>query len=444
LRKFRRVVYLDSGSLGPSPEVITKAQTAWLRLRNQIGPAAELTKKIIEGGLVSVPELRRDYPSLINWSGIEHLRKKAAAVLGCEKDEIIFTQNTSDAIKWVLSDLRLTREDEILTTDLEHDSTLYNCACAHSQWKTQVSQVTLSDLLASSNFESESVKRIQNAITKHTRLVILSHISYSSGVILPINKIARACKDRNPSILVLVDGAHSLGLVPLSVNKFNCDFFASSGTKWLLAPEGTGILFIRKELLQQRNGQLALWPSAAYQVSQSICLSPESSSGIMQNIAFDECGEPRAVELGTANITSLIGLDSALDEYLRQGPSNVAERVTTLSQFAVTLLKEIGDVDLPFTSNNSLAPGIVCFKIAQLVSYKDICQFINILQEEYGIICRAIPKPPCIRLSIHHFNTETDLRQMASAVRKVALQQTNVNQSMCQALPDTKDNKDIA
>jgi selenocysteine lyase/cysteine desulfurase len=425
LKEFSRMVYLDSGSLGRSPEIVAKAQADWIKLRNRSGPAGGFMMKVIEGGLTLVPELKKDYPGLANWFGIERLREKVARVLGCEKDEIVFTQNTTDAIKTALLSMKLTGNDEILTTDLEHDSTLYNCAWACSQWKTKIEQVTLSDIVDTSDFASEAARRVEEAINKRTRTVILSHIAYGSGAILPVSDIVQACRAKNPPTLILVDGAHSLGLMPLSMNDLMCDFFASSGTKWLLAPEGTGILYTRKQLLREANRQFPVWPFMAYQVSDADYVSCQKWLGtIDEPFLFNACGEPRPLELGTANLTSLIGLDCALNKYIRIGALTVAERLTTLSDLAKTLLQNIDGVELMFMSNRAVAQGIVCFRIAHLVSYKDLCDVVSTLEREHGVICRAIPRPPCIRLSIHYRNTQTDVKRMARAVKEVALRWT--------------------
>jgi len=421
MKESDRIAYLDWGSLGRSHKVVVKAQVDWIKLRNRIGPAGGLIRKAIDGGLALMPELKKDYPGLANWLGIEHLREKVARVLGCGRDEVLFTKNTTDAIRMVLSSLRLTSEDEILTSDLEHDSTLYNCAWACSQWKTRIEQVTLSDIVGTSDFGSEATRRVEKKINKRTRIVILSHIAYGSGVVLPVGTIAQACRARNPSTLILVDGAHSLGLVPLSMNDLRCDFFASSGTKWLLAPEGTGILYVRKQLLREANRQFPVWPFTAYQISDANYAMFQEQLGTIESAFFNACGEPRSLELGTANLASLIGLDSALNEYISIGPLTVVERIAKLSELAKTLLQNINGVELMFMANRAVAPGIVCFKIAELVSYKDLCRVVSILEREHGVICRAIPKPPCIRLSIHYCNTQTDVKQMARAVKEVAL-----------------------
>lgn len=425
MKESDRMVYLDWGSLGRSHKVVVKAQADWIKLRNRIGPTGKLMREAIDGGLALMPELKRDYPGLANWLGIKHLRENVAQVLDCGKDEVVFTRNTTDAIRTVLSSIQLTGEDEILTSDLEHDSTLYNCAWACSQWKSGIKQVTLSDILDTGDFASEAASRVAKAINKRTRIAILSHIAYGSGAMLPISAIAQACRARNPSTLILADGAHSLGLVPLSMNDLRCDFFASSGTKWLLAPEGTGILYIRKRLSREADRQFPLWPSTTYEISDAgYALFEKQLGTIGSAFLLNTCGEPRSLELGTANLTSLVGLDAALSEYIRIGPPAIVERVARLAELAKTLLRSIDGIELMFISNHAVAPGIVYFRIAQLDSYRDLCDVVGILDQDYGVICRAIPKPPSIRLSIHYHNTQTDVKQMARAVKEVALRWT--------------------
>lgn len=409
---------MDWGSLGLSPKTVSRAQIEWIRLRNgNSGPASEMIRTIVELGMDSAPHIRKNYPGLVGWQGIENLREKLSRVLGCEKDKVIFTSNTTDAIRMVLSCLQLTNRDEILTSDLEHDSTLYNCACSNTCWGASVLRVTLSDLVGSHDFELESLNRIKSGVTNRTRLVILSHVAYASGNKLPIKDIVQACKLKNPLTLVLVDGAHSFGLVPLNLAEMMCDFYATSGTKWLCAPEGSGILYIREQLLLNSKILLRPWASSAYQLSERVQSMFENRLNTSGNALINTDDVPRSLEMGTANITSLVGLNSALDQYLIAGPSAILGRIEKLSKSARRILAKTDGVQL--TNNSVAVPGIVCFGVKRVSSYKRLCQLVSTLEKEHGVICRAIPEPPCIRLSIHYFNTDADLKQMGDAINQV-------------------------
>jgi len=282
------------------------------------------------------------------------------------------------------------------------------------------------ELLESRDFEREAANRILNTITSRTKLIMLSHISYGSGAILPVSIISETSHSINPSVRILVDGAHSLGQVPLNVSELGCDFFSSSGTKWLRAPEGTGILYVRLNGLSGQDFKIC--PTATF---QSTDLIRPSALDVLTALEGNICPINSALseELGTSNISTMVSMNVALANYLRIGPARVQSRAMALAQLTKDSLNNFSSIRVLYGSRMSTAPGIVCFQVTGMNTYRDYRQFVHELEEKHSVICRAVPKPLCIRLSVHCFNTKQDIKQMVEGIKETLSEQAIPNRS---------------
>ena len=155
------------------------------------------------------------------------LRSRYAALIGADADEIALTHGTADAISTVLWGLHLRRRDEILISDEEHMSLLAPLAAVSKRFGVDVRVAPLDELAG--------------AVRARTRLVACSHVSWMTGRVADLEAIAAA------GAPVLVDGAQAAGAVPVDVHAGGCDYYATSGQKWLCGPEGSGFLYVRRD-----------------------------------------------------------------------------------------------------------------------------------------------------------------------------------------------------
>jgi len=221
-------INLNSGSVSPAPEVVQRAMEDYLRIRN-MSPALWVDDLLI-------PQR-------------EMLRERLAEAFGCSPEELAITRNTTEAIEAVQLGLDLEPGDEILTTTQDYPSLL-------STWRQRERRNGV--VLKSVPFPvpppgpDALVRLLEQAITPRTRLIMICHVTYTTGQIFPVKRIARMARERG--IETLVDGAHGFAHFPFTHADLECDYYGTSLHKWLTAPVGTGFLYVRREKIPK------LWP----------------------------------------------------------------------------------------------------------------------------------------------------------------------------------------
>ena len=214
-----RVAYLNAGTNGPVPRRAVDAA------------AAALAEQAVEGR-GGAPFFNKVLRSA------ERLRERIAALLGCEPREVALTGSTTDGVNAALSALDLAAGDEVLTSDEEHPGLLAPLAAARERRGVRVRVAPFADLAG--------------AVVPDTRLVACSHVSWITGRLVDAAAVAAT------GATVLLDGAQGLGAVPAGVKQLGCDFYASTGQKWLCGPNGVGYLYVRGDLAAELT---PAWPS---------------------------------------------------------------------------------------------------------------------------------------------------------------------------------------
>ncbi|MEZ4698248.1 MAG: aminotransferase class V-fold PLP-dependent enzyme [Rhodothermales bacterium] len=215
------LIHLNCGSLGATPRLVTDAVAAW---------AAE-----IEGNPPG---------KVFAWGDAEMdpVREKAAAFLGAEAGEIAITRNTTEGMNAVATGLDLRPGDQLLTTNHEHGGGM---TCWQYLRKHRGVEIVYVELPERVNSKADILNRITDKITPRTRACSFSHIDTITGTVMPIPEIAELVHARD--ILFVCDGAQAPGMVPVDLHALGVDAYACSGHKWMLAPKGTGLLYVRKE-----------------------------------------------------------------------------------------------------------------------------------------------------------------------------------------------------
>src|SRR5579884_338055 len=212
------VTNLNTGSFGPWPRPVFERVTA-LRQRLAEEP---------------MDFLLRGLPPLL-WDA----RERLAAYLGGDARRLVFTTNVSVAINIVAASLRLAAPGEILLTDHEYGA-------MHWCWERAAQRQGLSlrtfPLPVLTEDPAEIVEAFRRAITDRTRLLFFSHVLSPTGLVLPAREICAEARRRG--VLTVVDGAHAPAMVPIELSTLGCDFYGGNCHKWLLAPTGSGFLYL--------------------------------------------------------------------------------------------------------------------------------------------------------------------------------------------------------
>ena len=218
-------VYLNNGTVGTSP---------WPVL-NAIFEGYKNTEKMDQ----SDPE---DYP-IWGYGDWNQFRDPLAQFVGAERDEIAIVRNATEANSYIANGLDMKAGDEVLMSDQEHPG-------GEQPWNLRAKRygvvVKKFQIPKPPRNAGDILNRINDAITPRTRIIFVSHITTDTGVVLPAKEIAALARAKG--ILSAFDGAHVTGMMPLNLHDLGCDMYTSSPHKWLMAPKGSGFLYVRPEV----------------------------------------------------------------------------------------------------------------------------------------------------------------------------------------------------
>ena len=267
-----RYAYLNAGTNGPLPR---RAVEGMLRVLERDLVEGRSSKPYFEGLLAQREELRRAFGRLLN----------------APPESIALASSTTEGCNIVLTGLGIGPGDEVVTTDSEHPGLFGGLVASGADLRV----AELSRRPA-----PEALDALAEAISPNTRLIALSHVSWLTGAVFPVQELA------GRRIPVLVDGAQAAGAIPVDVEELGCDFYTVSAQKWLLGPDVTGALYVRPEWtdrLRMTFPSYSSWDSEAEEryVARGTAarfdpgwIPAASLAGLLEALAFaEEFGEER-------------------------------------------------------------------------------------------------------------------------------------------------------
>jgi L-cysteine/cystine lyase len=371
------VLYLNTGWQGPSPRSVIGAVQEMLTLESEAPTSPPANARKLE---VS-----------------RKARNALADLIHAAPEEISLQQNTTEGINIVVSGLGLKPGDEVITCSREHSSVVVPFYYSRERLGVTAKIVQLS----AGDSDADILARFDEALTPATKLVVLSHVTYSSCQLLPIGEICRLAHDRGAHLLL--DAAQSVGQMPVDVRQLECDFCAFPGHKWLLGPAATGGLYVRRDLIPRLEPPKVAHRAADYYDFEG-GFRPRTD-------AIDK------FELTTVSVPLLAGLTAAVEFLQGIGLEAVRGRVLHLARYATGRLRGIPSVHLISAENEeAVASGLVAFSLADVApEVVTAC-----LWERGRIVARTVPDLSCTRLSLHVFNTETEVDAVAAIVEDLA------------------------
>jgi selenocysteine lyase/cysteine desulfurase len=362
----RSLVNLNNGGVCPSPKVVQEALFRHLEYSNQ-APVYTMWR-ILE------PQ-------------IESVRQRLARAFGCDPEELAITRNASEALEICQLGLDLKPGDEVLTTDQDYPRML-------TTWEQRVRREGI--VLRKISFPTpppsmdDLLTRFERAITPRTRVIHFCHITNLSGQIFPVREICRMARARG--IEAIVDGAHAFAHFPFTRDDLDCDYYGTSLHKWLLAPIGTGFLYVRREKIAK------LWPMMA---------APDSMSGDIRKFE----------EIGTHPAANHNAIAEALTFYEGLGAERKAARLRYLRDRWMRRLEGQPRVRLHTSFDPAMACGLANVGVEGVAP----AALTEHLWVRHRIIVTPIDHPACpgIRVTPNVYTTLDEVDRFAEAMERV-------------------------
>ncbi len=359
----RSLVNLNNGGVSPSPAFVQEAMGRYLAFSH--GAPSHTMWNVLE------PER-------------ETVRTRLARTFGCDAEEIAITRNASESLQIVQLGLDLEPGDEVLTSTQDYPRMITTFEQRQRRDGIALRQIVLP---APAEDPGEVVRRFASAITPKTKLILASHVINLTGQILPIREIVAMARARG--VPVLVDGAHAFGHFPFRHADLDCDFYATSLHKWLCAPHGTGMLFVRRMKIAD------VWPMMA---------APEKLNDDIRKFE----------EIGTHPAANTLAISEALTFHQGIGSERKAARLRFLRDRWMSRVAELPGV----RSYTSRDPRFACGIATVGFEGRDPVKLAKRLWHQHRIIVVGIQHPEIsgIRVSPSVYTTLEEIDRFVDAL----------------------------
>jgi cysteine desulfurase/selenocysteine lyase len=334
----------------------------------------------------------------------ERAHLKVAEFINAKSDaEIIMTRNTTEGINIIANGLKWKKGEKIVTTMLEHHSNFIVWQRVREKYDVKI------DVVKPNNQGLFDLADFDKAINDETRLVSVTHVSNSLGVIVPIEEIVKIAKEKNS--FTLVDGAQSVPHMRVDVQKIGCDALAFSGHK-MCAPTGSGALYIKEDLADE---------------IEPLCVG----GGAIEDVGLDYYRLAkgwRRFEAGTPAIAEGIGLGAAVDYLTELGMENIKAHEEKLAKEVYEGLRQIPKVEVYGPEDLSKRVALVSFNVGDLNPH-DVALALDIsanVMVRSGHHCalpvmkEVIHRNGTVRASLYLYNTLEEVNRFLSAVEEIA------------------------
>jgi isopenicillin-N epimerase len=384
------LTYMNTGTRGPSPASVYKAQIEAARAAN----------------IDRVSYSRYIYNSEFTTA----LREKMAAFIGCKSTEVAFTNNTTEGMAFGTLGLDFKAGDEIIYTNHDHSSGAQPVNLRAARQGVKAVVVDLSDpRFHPPENRDRLVDAFEAAITSRTRLISFCHVNYTDGCLLPVKEICEMARAKG--IMTLVDGAHPPGMLKLDLHDLGCDMYAGACHKWMMAAMLTGFFYVREEIMDR------VWPTVYSGPVNNLSMYGEEVS----ESSRERSATARKFEMrGSSSYAARVSIDAALDFHNQLTQDGVEARDRYLAARAYDGLQRIDGVRLHTSEDPSLCCALVSFSV------KDVkpSQLSKLLWDRHQIYIRSVTHSEigwdANRASLHLMVTAQQVDNLLGAVEEIA------------------------
>lgn len=322
-------------------------------------------------------------------------RDQVAAAMGVAPEEIAFTRNASEALRaLILGYNRLTPGDAVLYADLDYDSMQACMESLASRRGAKVVRIALPEPAS----KQALIDAYAQALADHPRLklILLTHLSHRTGLVLPVREIAALARARG--VDVIVDAAHSWGQLDYAVPDLGCDFVGINGHKWLGAPLGVAFLYIRKEALGR--------------IDPDPLNEPGSADGIHTR-----------VHVGTYDFAATLAVPAALAFQARIGAARRAARLRALRNRWVAKARLVPGLDVLTPDDPALHGAITSFRLRGITDSAGNARLAKWLLDQRGIFTvhrGGVAGGACVRVTPAIYTAMSQVDALAAALPALA------------------------
>jgi L-cysteine/cystine lyase len=368
--------YFNYGGQGPLPQVAIKAIQETYEYIQQAGPFSQ---------------------EVNNWATEEanRTREAMASELGTTPATIALTEDVTIGCNIALWGIDWQAGDRLLMSDCEHQGII---ATVQELQRRFGIEVDVCPLMATLN-AGDPVAVVTQYLQPRTRLLVISHVFWNTGQVLPLAEIVAACRQANTAqtVRILVDAAQSVGLLPVNLSELGADFYAFTGHKWWCGPEGVGGLYVSPEVLAELHPTFIGWRSILVNKSnQPVGWQPDASR----------------YEVSTSARPLYPGLRAAIALHQQWGTSEQRyQRLLDLSKYLWQSLTAIPAVSCLRSSPPE--SSLISFQIDG-GSHLKLVQFL----ETQGYFLRIMLDPNCVRACVHYFTLEDEIDRLVVTIKK--------------------------
>lgn len=353
--------YLNAASLGLVPCRVATSMKSQLDHATYVGLSQDFSTRV--------------------YGFADKLREKIASFIGASPEEIALVRNTSEGISIVANGFGLAQGDNVIINDMEFPANVY-------PWLALAERNGVEVRFVKQRNRKVLLDDIEKLIDNKTKIVSISSVQFGNGFRVDLNELGRLCAEHG--VHLVVDAIQSLGVLPMDVRRFNISALSAGCYKWLMVPDGIGILFVEKSLL----GKLEVVNVGWWNVT-------DERNFFDYHLTFKE--DARRFHISHPSITGIYGLDAVLDLISKIGIENIERRVLYLSSILVDGLKKLPAKLLTPTDDINCQSGIVTFDVA---NREQIAQQLS--RRNIVVTIRT----DGIRVSPHFYNNEADIEKL--------------------------------
>lgn len=384
------------------PAAVAQDEAFWAKVRAGYTASANLVN-LNNGGVSPQPRavqekvetyhrFANEAPGYYMWRVMgrmrEPVRRQLAAMAGCSPEEVALLRNATEALETVIFGLDWQAGDEVITTDQDYPAILDALDLRARRHGIVVRRLALP---VPCEDPEEIVRRFAAAITPRTRALLFCHVVHLTGQILPVEALCELARQRD--LLSIVDGAHAFAQLEFRLEDLGCDFYGASLHKWLSAPFGTGMLYVRRDRIA------GLWPLYGY---------PQDEQDRITKFEH----------LGTRSIPTEVAIADAIAFHQQIGTARKGARLQYLKRYWVTQVQDVPGFRLLSSLDPAHGAGLTTFSLAGWTP----AALSSALTNRFHLYVTAFDHPDVagVRITPHVYTRLEELDYLAEVIRQLA------------------------